>query len=69
LMKMVNIFKQLLKPKLKLNNFKKCLMLVPPLSNKKFFWIRKDLQTNQLTQNQSNKKRTMDILKPSRKLN
>ena len=67
MMKTVNIFKQLLKPKLRPNNFKKCSMPVPPLLNKKFKWMQKNLQTNQLTQNQSSKRRMMDILKLSRK--
>jgi len=67
LMKMVNIFKQLLKPKLRPNNFKKCSMLEPPLLNKKFKWMLKNLQTNQLTLNLLSKKRMMVILKLSRK--
>jgi len=67
LMKMENIFKQLPRLKWKPNNYKKCSTLVPPLLNKKSLWIRKDSQMNQLTQNQSSKRKTMDILKPLRK--
>ena len=52
LMKMVNIFKQSLRLKQKQNNYKKCLMLEPQLLNKKYKWMLRDLQMNQLIQNQ-----------------
>jgi hypothetical protein len=67
LMKMVNTFKLLPRPNSKPNNYRKCSMpeLLP--LNKKLLWIKRDLQTNQLTQNQLSKKKTMVISKPSLK--
>ena len=52
LMKMENTFKLWLRQNLKQNNYRKCLTLEQRPLNKKSLWIKRDLQTNQLTLSQ-----------------